>query len=118
VPGAPEENASAGLQYNFSLASNWNGYARADYSYVGDVHYVFGVGTGATPYLQGGFGQANMRVSFQRQQLGFDLYTRNLTDKRAAETTGDPTQGGYTYMLRPREIGVEVRYSFDKPLGR
>jgi outer membrane receptor protein involved in Fe transport len=117
VPGAPEENASAGLQYNFSLASNWNGYARADYSYVGDVHYVFGVGTTAAPYLQGGFGQTNLRVSFQRQQIGFDLYARNLTDKRAAETTGDPTQGGYTFMLRPREIGVEVRYSFDKPLG-
>lgn len=118
VPGAPEENASAGLQYNFALASNWNGYARADYAYVGDVHYVFGVGTTAAPYLQGGFGQANLRLSFQRQQVGFDLYTRNLTDKRAAETTGDPTQGGYTYMLRPREIGVEVRYSFDKPLSR
>jgi iron complex outermembrane recepter protein len=117
VPGAPEENASAGLQYNFSLPSNWSGYARGDYSYVGDVHYVFGVGTTAATYLQGGFGQANMRVSFQRQQIGFDLYARNLTDKRAAETTGDPTQGGYTYMLRPRELGVEVRYSFDKPLG-
>ena len=117
VPGAPEENASAGLQYNFSMFNNWNGYARADYSYVGDVHYVFGVGTTATPLLQGGFGQANLRLSAQRKQVGFDVYARNLTDKRAAETTGDPTQGGYTYMLRPREIGVEVRYSFDKPLG-
>jgi iron complex outermembrane receptor protein len=116
VPGAPEENASAGLQYNFSFPGNWNGYARADYSYVGDVHYVFGVGTTAATYLQGGYGQANLRLSVQRQQLGVDLYTRNLTDKRAAEASGDPTQGGYTYMLRPREIGVEVRYSFDKPL--
>ena len=33
---------------------------------------------------------------------------------RAAEATGDPTQGGFTYMIRPRELGVEVRYSFDK----
>jgi iron complex outermembrane receptor protein len=118
VPGAPEENASAGLQYNFSLFNSWNGYARADYAYVGDVHYVFGVGTTAAPLLQGGYGQANLRLSMQRQQLGFDVYARNVTDKRAAEATGDPTQGGYTYMIRPREIGVEVRYSFDKPLGR
>jgi iron complex outermembrane receptor protein len=117
VPGAPEENASAGLQYNFSVFNSWNGYARADYSYVGDVHYVFGVGTTAAPYLQGGYGQTNVRLSLQRQQLGFDIYARNLTDKRAAEATTDPTQGGYTYLLRPREIGVEVRYSFDKPLG-
>ena len=117
VPGAPEENASAGLQYNFSMFDSWNGYARADYSYVGDVHYQFGVGTTAAPYLQGGYGQTNLRLSLQRRQMGFDIYARNLTDKRAAEATGDPTQGGYTYMLRPREIGVEVRYSFDKPRG-
>jgi iron complex outermembrane receptor protein len=117
VPGAPEENASAGLQYNFSLLNNWNGYARADYSYLGDVHYVFGTGATATPYLQGGYGQTNLRLAIQRRQLGVDLYARNVTDKRAAASTGDPTQGGYVYLLRPRELGVEVRYTFDKPLG-
>ncbi|MDB6010441.1 MAG: hypothetical protein JWL65_2691 [Gammaproteobacteria bacterium] len=116
VPGAPEENASAGLQYNFPLRNSWNGYARADYTYVGDVHYVFGTGATATPYLQGGYGQTNLRLAFQHRQVGVDLYARNLTDKRAAASTADPTQGGYVYMLRPREIGVEVRYSFDKPL--
>ncbi|MEA3181519.1 MAG: iron complex outerrane recepter protein [Gammaproteobacteria bacterium] len=116
VPGAPEENASAGLQYNFALNNTWSGYARADYSYVGDVHFVFGTGAAATPYLQGGFGQANLRLQLQHQQFGFELFARNLTNKRAQEATGDPTQGGYAYMLRPRELGVEVRYSFDKPL--
>ena len=115
VPGAPEENASAGLQYNFSLSNTWNGYARADYSYVGDVHYVFGLGTQATTYLQGGYGQADVRLSLQNRQFGVDLYARNLADKRAATTTGDPEQGGYVYMLRPREVGVELRYSFDSP---
>lgn len=114
VPGAPEENLSAGLQYNFALGTAWNGYARADYSYVGDVHYIFGIGTAATNYLQGGYGQANLRLSLQHRQFGVDLFARNLTDKRAAENTGDPTQGAYIYMLRPREVGVEVRYSFDR----
>jgi len=112
VPGAPEENASAGLQYNYSWGTDWSGYARLDYSYVSDVHFVFATG----PYLQGGYGQANARLSLQHRQLGVDLFTRNLTNKRAAETTTDPTQGGYVYMLRPREIGIEVRYSFDKPM--
>jgi len=115
VPGAPEENASAGLQYNFSLNPKWSGYARADYVYVGDVHFVFGTGATATPYLQGGYGQANFRLQLQHQQLGLEFFARNLTDKRAAEATGDPSQGGFAYMLRPREVGVEVRYSFDKP---
>ena len=117
VPGAPEENASAGLQYNFSLSPTWNGYARADYTYVGDVHYIFGVGAGAMPVLQGGYGQANLRLSLQSRGLGADLYVRNLTDKRAATSTDNPTQGGYIFLLRPREIGVELRYSFDSPRG-
>jgi iron complex outermembrane recepter protein len=116
VPGAPEENASAGLRYNFSLSNTWSGYARADYSYVGDVHFVFGTGAASTPYLQGGFGQTNLRLQLQHKQFGFELFARNLTDKRAAESTGDPTQGGYTYLVRPREAGVEVRYSFDRSL--
>ncbi|HWM66812.1 MAG TPA: hypothetical protein VNO35_09515, partial [Steroidobacteraceae bacterium] len=81
-----------------------------------DVHFVFGTGAAATPYLQGGFGQANLRLQLQHQQFGFELFARNLTNKRAQEATGDPTQGGYAYMLRPRELGVEVRYSFDEPL--
>jgi iron complex outermembrane recepter protein len=117
VPGAPEENASAGLQYNFSLSPAWNGYARADYTYVGDVHYVFGLGAAATSILQGGYGQANLRLSLQNRGLGADLYVRNLTDKRAATSTDDPTQGGYIFLLRPREVGVELRYSFDSPRG-
>jgi iron complex outermembrane recepter protein len=115
VPGAPEESASAGLQYNFALGTAWNGYARADYSYLGDVHYIFGLGATASNYLQGGYGQANLRLSLQHRQFGVDFFAKNLTDKRAAENTGDPTQGGFIYMLRPREIGVEVRYSFDRP---
>ncbi len=114
VPGAPEENASAGLQYNFTLGANWSGYARADYVFVGDVHYVFGTGAAVRPYLQGGYGTADSRLAFQHQQWGLEFFTHNLTDKRAAEATGDPTQGGYIYMVRPREIGVEVRYSFDR----
>jgi len=114
VPAAPEENASVGLQYNFALNTAWNGYARADYAYVGDVHYIFGLGAAATNYLQGGYGQTNFRLSLQHQQLGIDFFAKNLTDKRAAENTGDPTQGGFIYMLRPREIGVEVRYSFER----
>ena len=114
VPAAPEENASAGLQYDFLLNSAWSGFARADYTYVGNVHYVFGLGAAATNYLQGGYGQTNLRFSLQHGGLGIDLFARNVTDKRAAENTGDPTQGGYIYLLRPREVGIELRYSFDR----
>lgn len=118
VPGTPEENASAGLQYRFSLMHGWSGYARADYVFVGDVHYHFGVGTGSTDYLQGGYGQANLRLALQHEQLDIELFGRNVTDKRAAEATNDPSQGGYVYLLRPREVGLELRYSLNRPVTR
>jgi iron complex outermembrane receptor protein len=115
VPGAPEENASAGLQYHFALNGQWSGYARGDYVYVGDIHYLFGQGEDATTVLQGGYAQTNLRIAFQRANLSLELFGNNVTDKRAAVATGDPSQGGYTYLLRPREIGIELRYSYDRP---
>jgi iron complex outermembrane recepter protein len=114
IPGAPEENAAAGLQYNFEQIGQWRGYVRGDYVFVGDIHYKFGEGTDTTSILQGGYGQTNLRVAFQRAKLSLELFGNNVTDKRAAVATGDPTQGGYTYPLRPREIGIELRYSFGR----
>jgi outer membrane receptor protein involved in Fe transport len=115
VPGAPEQNASAGLQYSFSLGNRWGGFARADYAYVGDVHYLFGQGATANAYLQGGYSQGNLRLALQREQLAIELFATNITDKHAAEATANPTQNGYSYLLRPREVGLELRYSFDRP---
>jgi outer membrane receptor protein involved in Fe transport len=115
IPGAPEENTAAGLQYQFVVNGQWSGYARGDYVYVGDIHYKFGQGDDAKTLLQGGYAQTNLRVAFQHAKLSLELFGNNVTDKRAAVATGDPSQGGYTYLLRPREIGVEVRYSYDRP---
>ncbi|HZF14604.1 MAG TPA: TonB-dependent receptor [Steroidobacteraceae bacterium] len=112
VPGAPEQNASAGLQYGFSAGSSWTGYVRGDWVYVGKVHYNFGQGATAIDLVQGGYGQGNLRLAFRREALSLELFCRNLMDKRAAEATGDPAQNNLIYLIRPREIGVELRYGF------
>jgi iron complex outermembrane recepter protein len=114
VPGAPEENVSAGLQYDFVLHGHWSGDVRGDYVYVGNVHYQFGQGGGAEEFVQGGYGQGNLRVALRHDTLSIELFGRNITDKRAAEATGDPANGGYVYLLRPREVGLELRYSFNR----
>jgi outer membrane receptor protein involved in Fe transport len=112
VPGAPEQNATAGLQYDFSLGGTWSGYARGDYAYVGEVHYKYGQGASATELVQGGYGLGNLRLALKRDALSVELYCRNVTDKNAAEATGDPSQNGFVYLVRPREVGVELRYAF------
>ena len=109
LPDAPEKNFSAGAQYSFPIGGQWNGFARADYIYVGNVRVKFA----ADPdILQESYDVVNARVGFQRQNLGVELFGRNLTDERAVSVTAEPSFGGYQTIIRPREIGVEVRYSF------
>jgi iron complex outermembrane receptor protein len=108
LPDAPEKNASAGAQYNFRLSRAWTALARGDYVYVGDVLQQFNT----VVIKEGGYGEANARLGFIQDKLEVDLYGDNLTDKRAISTTSNPAFGAYQTLVRPREIGVEVRYSF------
>ncbi len=110
-PGAPEKNASAGLQYNFDLSANWSAFARADYSYVSDTRYKFGQ-IDPVVIVQDAYDLANLRLGVQRADLAVELFGRNVTDERAIVNTTDPSLGNRQYLARPREIGVEVRYSF------
>jgi iron complex outermembrane receptor protein len=113
VPGAPEKNASAGVQYDLTLNAQWDGFARADYSYVGDARYKFGQGDNALIVMQDAYNTTSARLGLRRDNLSVDLFGRNLTDERAVVFTADPQLGNYEYLLRPREIGIELRYSFD-----
>jgi iron complex outermembrane receptor protein len=108
LPDAPEKNASVGAQYNFRLNQAWTAFARGDYVYVGDVLQQFDT----LVVENGGYGEANARLAFLHDKFEVDLYGENLTDKRAVSVTGNPAFGGYQTLVRPRELGVEVRYSF------
>jgi iron complex outermembrane recepter protein len=109
LPDAPEKNMSAGAQYSFPLGGQWTGFARADYVYVGDVRVKF---ASDPPILQDAYDVVNARLGFQRDNLAVELFGRNLTDERAVSVTAEPSFGGYQTIIRPREIGVELRYSF------
>jgi iron complex outermembrane receptor protein len=114
VAGAPEENVSAGVQYDFSLTDRWDGFARADYVYVGDVHENFGLDDAGQIIIrnQPSYWTGSARLGLQYDNLAVELFGRNLADKRAIVTTGNPAIGERQTILRPREIGLEVRYSF------
>ncbi|MGH8250028.1 MAG: TonB-dependent receptor [Steroidobacteraceae bacterium] len=111
VPGTPRTNASAGLQYDFPVGSEWSGFARADYSYVGDIRLIFGT----QRFTQDGYGTGNLRLGFSNDRLALELFARNVTDKRAVLSTGspDPVFGSDQILLRPREVGIELRYSYE-----
>ena len=110
-PGAPQKNASAGLQYDFQLSASWSAFARADYTYVGSTRYKFGQ-IDPVVVLQDAYDLTNLRLGLQRADLAVELFGRNVTDERAVVNTTDPSLGDRQYLARPREIGVELRYSF------
>jgi outer membrane receptor protein involved in Fe transport len=114
LPEVPKVNGSAGVQYSFSLGSTWSGFVRADYVHVGEVLVVFPAPDPADSVRvkQDAFDTANLRLSFQRGPLGLDLFGNNLGDERGIVNTGQPSFGSRENITRPREVGVELRYSF------
>lgn len=109
LPDAPEKNGSAGAQYNFVIGPTWGGYVRADYVYVGELRLKFA----ADEVLgQESFDTVNLRLAFQRDDLSIELFGRNLADERGVITTGQPSLGAKETLIRPREVGVELRYGF------
>ena len=62
---------------------------------------------------QDAFDKANLRLSFQRGPLVVELFGDNIFDERAVVNTGQPSFGSRENLERPREVGVELRYSFD-----
>ena len=61
---------------------------------------------------QDAYDTANLRLSFQRGPLGLDLYGTNLLDDRGVVGTDQPAFGSHQVIVRPREVGIEMRYSF------
>ena len=117
LPGSSEKNGSIGLQYDFKVGAAWSGFARADYVHTGNVLLKFG-GADETEFVtQDAYDIGNVRIGLQRELgsrgdlLAVELFGRNVTDKRGIASTDDPAQGGKQILIRPREIGLELRYS-------
>jgi iron complex outermembrane receptor protein len=108
LPDAPEKNGSVGAQHNFNITGQWHGFARADLVYVGDVLQQFDTDI----IKEGGYAEINARVGFAHEAFGIDLYANNLADRRGISATQNPAFGAYQTLIRPRELGLELRYAF------
>ncbi|MGH8250721.1 MAG: TonB-dependent receptor [Steroidobacteraceae bacterium] len=111
VPGSPKTNASAGVQYDIDLGDTWSAFARADYQYVGNIRLIR---QGEVPrtVTQDAYGTGNVRFGFSRDNLALEFFARNVTDKRAVTSTGSAAFGSDQIIIRPRELGLELRYSY------
>ena len=108
LPGSPENSASLGLMYDFTIKGR-SGYVRADYAYVGGFYNnLKQLGDEA-----GGYHQLNVKTGIDIDQISIDLYVNNLTD--ADEISWQDTVLSVdrrAVILRPRTIGIDLSYSF------
>ncbi len=111
VPGSPEQILSVGIQYEYALNENWNGYLRTDFNHVGDVLSAAEAGTGASVQLDS-YQVINLRAVLGQDQFQLELFVRNATDERGILSSTAPTSvlGLQEFIIRPREIGVQVRF--------
>ena len=96
------------------MASN-NSFARIDYAYISEYFNSVGSGAGQTP--AGGFGQFNLKVGTQFDQISADIFVDNLTNNDGltwVETvfSGIVTDVTRANQIRPRTIGLNLRYQF------
>ena len=117
LPGSSDFNATVGIQYDFILAS-YDSFARADYTYISEYFSsVDETGSAVTPEPAGGFGQLNVKVGLEMDKVAVDLFVNNLTNNDGLTwletiSSGTPESGSRAYTIRPRTVGLNLRYSF------
>ncbi len=110
----PEHTYLLGATYDFKLAAGVSGYLRGDYNYRSSEY----MGANIDPYKrQDGYGLLNARaaVLFERQQVEFAVWARNLSDESYFQIHNDVAlQFGRlnAYHAEPRTYGFSVRKVF------
>jgi iron complex outermembrane recepter protein len=106
VVGSPAKNYSAGLEYGLDLTERWAGWARADWAYVGSLSSELS----SLPIKS--YDTVNVRLGFVQDNLSIELFGRNVTDEQGVTRIEPLPFGGDYVLIRPREVGIEVRYSY------
>lgn len=112
LPGTPEYNAALGLQYDFSWRTRET-YLRADIARVGGYYNNLQeegreLGDYTTLNLTGGLRLGKWDVQ---------VFIQNLADADATTWIYRFSEYPSAYRLRPRTIGVSLRYAFTTSAG-
>ena len=117
LPGVPEVNASAALQYTFPVETmNMDGFARLDLSYTGGSATTLNdlsFGTAEPNHFKiDSYSLANVRFGVRSDDWTVTLYADNLTDKRVELLRDNITITETITRNRPRTVGVDLQMRF------
>jgi len=109
VPGVPEFTANLTAQWYFHRFGQWESYAQAAYSYIGNSFTEFDQ---ASPFSFDipSYSMTRIAIGLQSDDWALDLYVNNVFDERGITNVvfagGDP----WKITSRPRTVGIVVRW--------
>jgi outer membrane receptor protein involved in Fe transport len=116
LPYAPDYKLNMGAQYTMPLgATGWSATLRGDYVYQGN-YFAREFNTPNDRIKSWSIANAYLRLSNDRDTLGFELYVKNIGDSDAITSSiiEDAQVGSYrnVRVLEPRTYGVSTRLRF------
>lgn len=107
IPEVPTWAGAIGAEYAIPLGGGWNGFVGGDYRHRGEIWTV-------DRYRIEGYEIAGLHAGMERGGLRFNLYVKNLTDKRAYSGAMAPvgTVPFPMVVLQPRTVGFNVTVEF------
>ena len=113
LPSHPDFTLSGTADYTVPLKPGWEGFARAEVSYVGRMLGEFNADSSVPRTDFGEYTIANVRVGAIRDQWEFTLYAENLFDKDALTFQfKDRRNRTESLVVRPFTVGINVRTKF------
>ncbi len=108
VPGVPEYNALVSADYAFAYSERVQGFARADVNVVAKSRGAFTAGV--PDYSRSGYVTSDASTGLSFGALEVSLFAKNLNNTRTVFQRPTINYATQAYTMRPRTVGLEIRY--------
>ena len=110
LPSHPDLTLNGFALYEFPVSAGWDGFARGELSYTGEIVANFVADPAVPRPSSGEYTLANVRGGITNNRWEVTLYVNNLFDTMARSFQYEDWTGRLeTFVLRPRTIGLQFR---------
>ena len=110
LPSHPDLTLNGYALYEFPVSAGWDGFARGELSYTGEIVANFVADPTVSRPSSGEYTLANVRGGITNDRWEVTLYVNNLFDTTARSFQYEDWTGRLeTLVLRPRTIGLQFR---------
>ena len=113
LPSHPDKTLYGSAEYYFPVFDGWDGFARAEISYTGDIMGGFNADAGVPRTEFGDYTLANVRLGMENESWEFALYANNIFDEDALTFQFTDRRDRIESLVnRPFTVGINIRSNF------